>query len=178
MQRAGAARRDGRGEEMDPSKKPDLLLLCELLAGTPYALIGGLALQVYQDEPRTTLDIDLAVLTYESLPKSALLDAGFVLEGRHPHSENWRGPGGTPIQFSDDATFAEAIQSAERHPLEGHEIRVVSVKALLHAKLRAGKDPARRKSKRMQDLADVQALLEQFPDLGAELSAAERALLG
>lgn len=178
MQRAGSGGREPGGEEMDPSKKPDLLLLCELLADTPYALIGGLALQVYQAEPRTTLDIDLAVISYEALPKSALLDAGFVPEGRHPHSENWRGPGGTPIQFSDDAAFAEAIGSAERHPLDGHEIRVVSVKALLHAKLRAGKDPARRKSKRMQDLADVQALLEQFPDLDAELSAAERALLG
>jgi hypothetical protein len=29
----------------------------------------------------------------------------------------------------------------------------------------------------MQDLADVQALLEQFPDLDAELSEMERALL-
>ena len=165
------------GEDMDASKKPDLLLLCELLGSTPYALIGGLALQVYQEEPRTTLDIDLAVLTYESLPTPALVAAGFVLEGRHPHSENWRGPGGTPIQFSDDPGFAEAIRSAEPHALEGREIRVVSLKALLRAKVRAGQDPARRKSKRMQDLADVQALLEQFPDLDAELSATERALL-
>lgn len=178
MQRARAARHDGGGDELDPSKKPALLLLCEVLASTPYALIGGLALQVYQAEPRTTLDIELAVLTYESLPKSALLDAGFVLEGRHPHSENWRGPGGTPIQFSDDDAFAEAIRSAERHALDGRELRVVSVTALLHAKLRAGKDPARRKSKRMQDLADAQALLEQFPDLSAELSPAEQTLLG
>ena len=176
MQRAANARSDA-GEEMDASKKPDLLLLCELLGSTPYALIGGLALQIYQEEPRTTLDIDLAVLTYESLPAPALVAAGFVLEGRHPHSENWRGPGGTPIQFSDDPAFAEAIRSAEPHALEGREIRVVSLKALVRAKLRAGQDPARRKSKRMQDLADIQALLEQFPDLDAELSDTERALL-
>lgn len=176
MQRAANAPHDA-GEQVDASKKPDLLLLCELLASTPYALIGGLALQIYQAEPRTTLDIDLAVLTYESLPAAALIAAGFVLEGRHAHSENWRGPGGTPIQFSDDPAFAEAIRASERHALEGREIRVLSLKALVRAKLRAGQDSARRKSKRMQDLADVQALLEQFPELDAELSATERALL-
>jgi hypothetical protein len=176
MQRAANAPSDA-GEQVDASKKPDLLLLCELLRSTPYALIGGLALQAYQAEPRTTLAIDLAVLTYDSLPAAALIAAGFVLEGRHPHSENWRAPGGTPIQFSDDPEFAEAIRAAERHALEGREIRVLSLKALLRAKLRAGQDPAGRKSKRMQDLADVQALLEQFPELDAELCAADRALL-
>lgn len=176
MQRAANAC-SGAGQEMDASKKPDLLLLCELLGSTPYAIIRGLALQIYQAEPRTTLDIDLAVLTYESVPAPALVAAGFVLQGRHPHSEKWRGPGGTPIQFSDDPAFAEAIRSAEPHALEGREIRVVSLTALLRSKLRAGQDQARRKSKRMQNLADVQALLEQFPDLDAELSDRERALL-
>jgi hypothetical protein len=176
MQRAGGVG-SLAGERMDASKKPDLLLLCELLERTPYALIGGLALQIYQAEPRTTLDIDVAVLAYESLPSAALLAAGFVREGHQAHSENWRGPGGTPIQFSDDPAFAEAIRSSETHALEGLELRVVSLRALLRAKLRAGQDPARRKSKRMQDLADVQALLEQFPALDAELSDAERVLL-
>ena len=48
---------------------------------------------------------------------------------------------------------------------------------LLHEKLLAGADPARRRSKRLQDLADAQALLEATPALAADLTADERALL-
>jgi hypothetical protein len=48
---------------------------------------------------------------------------------------------------------------------------------LLYAKLRAASDPARRRSKRLQDLADAHALVEGTPALAAELGPAERALL-
>jgi len=49
---------------------------------------------------------------------------------------------------------------------------------LLHEKLRAASDPAPRRSKQLQDLADAQALLEAFPDLVGQLDAGERARLG
>jgi len=48
---------------------------------------------------------------------------------------------------------------------------------LLHEKLRSGSDPARRRSKRLQDFADGQALLEADPGLAADLTPEERALL-
>ena len=48
---------------------------------------------------------------------------------------------------------------------------------LLHEKLRVGSDPARRGSKRLQDLVDAQALLEADPSLASELTDKERALL-
>jgi hypothetical protein len=38
-------------------------------------------------------------------------------------------------------------------------------------------DPAKRRSKRLQDLADAQALLEADPSLAAGLTPAERAVL-
>jgi hypothetical protein len=41
----------------------------------------------------------------------------------------------------------------------------------------AAADPACRRSKRLQDLVDAQALLESTPPLEQELSAEERALL-
>lgn len=164
---------------IEQSKKPDLLLLVRLLAeaGLPYALIGGLALQVHQAEPRTTLDIDLAVPERERLPRARLEAAGFTATGRFPHSENWLGPGGTPIQFTDDPVLAEAIGRADEIDLEGSTLRVLRRADLLHAKLRAAADPARRRSKRLQDLADAQSLLEAEPTLAAGLSAEERALL-
>ena len=50
--------------EMERTKRPALLALARVFteAGVPYAIIGGIALQVHQTEPRTTLDIDVAVV--------------------------------------------------------------------------------------------------------------------
>jgi len=56
-------------------------------------------------------------------------------------------------------------------------LRVIRVADLLHEKLRAGSDEARRRSKRLQDLADAQSLLEQQPELENELTLDEKALL-
>jgi hypothetical protein len=165
--------------EMERTKRPALVALAQVLAmaEVPYAIIGGIALQVHQAEPRTTLDIDVAVSAYSQLPRAQLEAAGFICTGRFSHSENWLGPEGTPVQFTDDPELAEAIARAEEIELEGVRLRVIGRVDLLHAKLRAAADPARRRSKRLQDLADAQALLESTPTLAQELSVAERTLL-
>src|SRR3954463_16515546 len=79
--------------EMDASKRPALLTLASVLeaARTLYAIIGGVALQIHQAEPRTTLDIDLAVTAFTAIPDAELRAAGFRLGGRFAHSENWVG---------------------------------------------------------------------------------------
>ena len=165
--------------EMEHSKRPALLRLGQVLAaaGTPYAILDGVALQVHQAEPRTTLDVDLAVKTFAAIPRAELRAAGFTPRGRFSHSENWLGPDGTPVQFTDDPALAGAIERAEELELGGVRLRVIGVVDLLHEKLRAGSDPACRRSKRLQDLADAQALLEQAPALQAELTEAGLKLL-
>jgi Nucleotidyl transferase AbiEii toxin, Type IV TA system len=165
--------------EMERTKRPALLALARIFAEAevPYAIIGGIALQVHQAEPRTTLDIDVAVVTYGMLPRTELESAGFRCTGQLSHPENWVGPEGTLVQFTDDPALAEAIARADDVELEDVRLRVVSRVDLLHEKLRAASDPARRRSKRLQDLADAQALLESTPTLEQELSSAERALL-
>jgi hypothetical protein len=164
---------------IERSKKPDLLLLARVLAEAKiaYAVIGGLALQVHQAEPRTTLDIDLAVRDREDLPRARLESAGFNETGQFTHSNNWIGPAGTPIQFTDDPALVSALERAEEIEVEGVALRILRRADLLHAKLRAAADPLRRRSKRLQDLADAQSLLEQDPALDAELGDADRALL-
>ena len=84
---------------MDQSKKPALLALCRVLAGeqVAYAIIRGLALQVHQREPRTTLDIDVAVFSREAIPRASLMAAGFQFSGTFEHSENWAAADGTPV---------------------------------------------------------------------------------
>jgi hypothetical protein len=165
--------------EMDRSKEPALLLVGRISsdAGVPYAVIGGIALQVHQPAPRTTLDIDLAVLSRAATPRARLEAAGFTFAGQVTHSENWLGPGDTPVQLTDDPALAGAVSRAEEVEIGGVRLRIIGRADLLHEKLRAACDPARRRSKRLQDFADAQVLLEAFPDLARGLSAEERARL-
>lgn len=165
--------------EMDRTKHPALVTLARVLegAGTPYAIVDGVALQIHQADPRTTLDIDLAVPAFEAIPREELQGAGFSLSGRFSHSENWVGPEGVPVQFTDDPALGPAVARAVEVELGDTRLRVIGRVDLLHEKLRAGSDPARRRSKRLQDLADAQSLLEETPELRSELSAAEQAIL-
>lgn len=167
-----------RNEE-ERTKRPALLALAAVLgeAEVSYAVIGGIAMQVHYEEPRTTLDIDVAVVEAAHIPRDRLVAAGFVFTGRFGHSENWRGPEGVPVQFTDDAALADAVRRADEVQVAGARLRVINRQDLLHAKLRAATDPGRRRSKRLQDLADAHALLEASPELDAALDPAERATL-
>lgn len=164
---------------MERSKQPDLSLLVEILERrkVPYAVIGGVALQIHQREPRTTLDIEIAVVSREDLPRDLLVASGFRETGRHEHSDNWIAPGGTPIQITDDPALAAPVMRASEVRIENLRVRVLGVVDLLREKLRAASDPARRRSKRLQDLADAQSLVEQDPALMGVLTPSERATL-
>jgi hypothetical protein len=154
----------------------DLFRILEA-SGLEYALIGDVAVQLWRSEPRTTLDIDVAVKSYESVPRAALEAAGFRMLARHSHSENWTGSGDTPVQFSDDPAFGFLIESADRKIFEGGQVRVASPSALVKEKLRTASDPARRESKRFQDLADAKSLAEEHPEIEKQLTRSETALL-
>src|SRR3989442_4558074 len=77
--------------EMETTKRPALVALGRVLrdADIPYAIIGGIALQVHQSDPRTTLDIDLAVARLDAIPRAELEAAGVQHRGRFAHSDNW-----------------------------------------------------------------------------------------
>ena len=169
------------------SKERPLRLMAEVLerAGVPYALIGGVAVQLHTVEPRSTLDIDVAVPRFDDVPRGALLEAGFEYTGRHAHSDNWRAPGDGPlatrvaVQFSaEDVGIAEAVAHARSIVLdEGVRLRVATAEDLIVLKLAAAGEPQRRASKREHDLADVLALLEQHPQLRSpQLAARVRAV--
>ncbi len=155
------------------SKEKPLRLVAQLLERerVPYALIGGVAVQLHTQEPRSTLDIDLAVPTYAHVPRAALLEAGFEHTGRHDHSDNWRAPGPGPlkqrtaVQFSaEDEGIADAVEHAGIVDLgDGVRLRVATVADLVVLKLAAAAEPKRRPSKREHDVADVLALLEEHP---------------
>jgi hypothetical protein len=62
------------------TKEQPLRMVTAILeaSGTAYAVIGGVAVQLHSQEPRTTLDIDLAVRTFADIPRDALTEAGFI----------------------------------------------------------------------------------------------------
>ena len=162
---------------IDPSdtKERPLRLVADLLnrAGVPYALIGGVAVQIRTTEPRTTLVIDVAVPRFDDVPRAALLAAGFDHTGRHEHSDNWRappsGPGGlrTAVQFSaEDVGITDAVAHAELTDLaDGLRMRVATPADLIVLKLAAAAEPRRRPSKRQHDIADVVELMEEYLEL-------------
>lgn len=157
------------------SKERPLRLIADLLERelVQYALIGGVAVQLHTAEPRSTLDIALAVPTYDSIPVEVLRRAGFEHTGRHQHSDNWRAPGSGPpkqrvaVQFSaEDQGIATAVENARIVDLPGGlRLRVATVSDLIVLKLLAADEPQRRASKREHDVADVLALLEEHPEL-------------
>jgi hypothetical protein len=138
---------------------------------TAYALIGGLAVQLHSEEPRTTLDIDLAVATFAELPVEELTRAGFEHEGRFAHSDNWRAPGSaarkqrTAIQFSaEDVGIASAVEHARTVEIDGMILRVAIPADLVALKLAAAEEPSRRAKKRRQDFVDIITLVEEHPE--------------
>jgi Nucleotidyl transferase AbiEii toxin, Type IV TA system len=156
------------------SKERALVQLAELFEkhNVPYAIIGGVAIQIWTEEPRTTRDIDVALASYDDLPREALIGAGFKHEGAFEHSDNWRAPGPgsrrqrTVVQFSVDKLTPETVARAEVYDvLGGPRLLVASLPDLLRLKLEAALEPRHRQSKRTSDLADVQRLVEEHPDL-------------
>ncbi len=164
---------------METTKKPALAALVRVLdsANVSYAIIYGVAVQVHQPDPRTTLDIDVAVLSSDDIPRDALIAAGFRSTGSFEHSQNWVAENGTPVQFTDDPGLQSAVRSAEEIPLENVTLRVIRVIDLVRQKIRAGSDPARRRSKRLSDLVDAQSLLETYPNLRVELTPEDLVVL-
>jgi hypothetical protein len=94
----------------DTKEKP-LRLVAGLLEreGVAHALIGGVAVQLHTEEPRTTRGIDLALRAYSDVPREALIQAGFQHTGRFEHSDNWLSPVSgehrerTVVQFSAES---------------------------------------------------------------------------
>lgn len=144
-------------------------------AGVPYALMEGVAVQIHTEDPRTTLDLDIALRRKEDLPSVLLPAAGFKYEGTFRFSDNWRAPGPgsrrerTAVQFSADPLTAKAVEGAGSVRLGGVEIPVVSPKDLVLLKVAAALEPRRRRTKRVTDYGDILRLLEEHPELAGLL---------
>ncbi len=163
----------------DKTKERTLHWLVDVLhaAQVPYAIIGGVALQVHTSDPRTTVDIDVAVPERDAIPAGALEAAGFRHSGSYEYTENWISPDDIAVQFSAGPEWADIVARAEPHEAFGKAMRFLTALDMVRAKLRSATEPARRKSKAHQDAVDVEILTEEHPELIGQLTEAERALV-
>jgi hypothetical protein len=144
---------------------------------TPYALIGGVAVQLYTSDPRTTGDLDVALRSRDEIPREALKSAGFSYGGTYEWSENWRGPMSLKaparrrvvVQFSADALMTAAVERAvEAEVGNSFSLQLVTIPDLILLKMAAAGESERREDKRTQDLADVMRLLHEHPELDSD----------
>ena len=144
--------------------------------GIPSAVMGGVAVQLYTEEPRTTADLDIALHDRDDVPGESLERAGFMHDGRHEWSDNWRAPApaGTirkariAVQFSADRLMSDSVDRAVVVKAGDLSFPLVTMEDLILLKLAAAEEPRRRESKRQHDVADVTRLLEEHPELGSE----------
>ena len=134
--------------------------------GTPYALVGGVAVGIHSGVPRATAGTDIAVLSTIDRDKvrEALTGAGFRFTGEFRHSANFRHPSGEPVQLVFDAVFDPMVQRAESFEVTGLPVRIIRKADLIDMKERAAADPSRRRSKALRDQSDVELLRGDVPD--------------
>ncbi len=154
-------------------------------ARTAYALIGRLAMQVHCAATGPTDNVDVALMTFQQVPRPALRGAKITYDHRSAHSDNWRAPpqerGGPKIAlrfFADSARLQRAIARAGLARLEGEDrtVRVAMPEDLLILKLAAAEEPSRRRAKRSADIGDIVQLAHDYPAAAAVIVGFERRL--
>ncbi len=163
----------------DKSKERTLHQLVDVLNSTrvPYAIIGGVALQVYSSDPRTTMDIDVAIPERSMIPVGALEAAGFRHTGSYDHSENFKSLDGIAVQFSAEPEWVGVVERAEEQVVFGKSMRFLTALDMVRAKLRSATEPSRRRSKALRDATDVATLTEEHPEILDQLTEPEKQLV-
>ncbi|MGA2405069.1 MAG: hypothetical protein ABSG91_25805 [Syntrophobacteraceae bacterium] len=132
---------------------------------TPYALVGGLAVNAYV-EPVVSLDLDIVVVArnIDEICRKAE-QRGFSIE-KFPQSINLTtSRSDLRIQIQTDERYQAFIAKAGKKSVLGYKMSVAGKEDVLQGKLWAYQDERRRKSKRQKDLADILRLVEVHPDL-------------
>jgi len=132
----------------------------------PYMLIGGVAVSLRTGLARLTIDVDFAVKSDSDRNRlaQAFVDSGFVLKGRFAHTVNLVHRNGEPVQLAFDASFDLPIARATPIRVGDVAVRTATKDDLIELKRRAASDPGRRRSKALQDQADVELLRGDVPD--------------
>ena len=153
-----------------------LQLLLDILqeTGSPYCVIGGLAVNAYV-EPVVSLDLDVVVIAHDIEKICQIASEKGLKAERYEHSINLSSSkSDLRIQLQTDTRFQDFISRASPKVVLGYTMNVASLEDVLNGKIWAYSDRSRRKSKRQKDLADIARLVEAFPSLASQLPPAVR----
>jgi hypothetical protein len=140
-------------------------------SGVRYCVIGGFGVNAYSDTFIVTEDLDIIVAVEDLERVRALFEEHFRVR-EFEHSLNVYDPDSkmqVQVQLHPDVSDAES--RAERRELAELYLPVAAPPDLMKLKVAAALEPRRRTSKRQKDLADIQRLIEAFPDLRDDVPA-------
>lgn len=146
-----------------------IALLTQILKdlGTPYCLIGGLAVNAYVD-PVISLDIDIVVAAIDTERVAEAAAAKGFKVSKFAHSLNLDHPDADlRVQLQTDPVYQIYIERAVVRNVMGYRLKVAHLHDVFSGKLLAYNDEACRPSERQKDLADIMRLEEQYPELKA-----------
>ncbi|MGE5263212.1 MAG: nucleotidyl transferase AbiEii/AbiGii toxin family protein [Acidobacteriota bacterium] len=153
---------------MDQSNLLERLMSLLSEHGIRYCVIGGQAVNAYA-EPVVSLDLDLVIAVDQMSQAESLLKKSFRVE-RFPHSLNVSLAGSDlRVQIQTDPRYAGFVEHATEREVLGLKLPVADLEDVLRGKVWAALDPTRRGSKRQKDLADIARLLENYPQLRAQV---------
>ncbi|MEZ4660300.1 MAG: hypothetical protein R2911_22300 [Caldilineaceae bacterium] len=133
-----------------------------------YCVIGGQGVNAYVT-PLVSLDLDLVIAVEQLTAVESLLGQEFTV--RHfPHSINISLPNSElRVQIQTDERYFDFVGRASVQEVLGLSLPVAHVADLLQGKIGAFQDADQRASKRQKDLTDIARLLEEYPELVAQV---------
>lgn len=159
-------------KDLQQDKKSALLAVVRMFRdfGVPYAVTGGLAAQLYTEQPRMTMDVDIVSLRepFKTLQKAEpwaryglelVFDRRRFIKLKHAASN-------VEIDVNVDTRFARLLEGLTLETVDGMEISFVSARGIAFAKLRTQRsDWPRDPAKRLQDRADLIRILRGQPEV-------------
>jgi len=138
--------------------------------GVRYCVIGGVAVNAYA-EPIVTQDLDIVVVAADLARPRELLEREFRVK-EFEHRLNVYDPGSKlQVQLQLKHEFEGYPERAALREVMDLLLPIADPKDLLASKIAAAREPTRRASKHLKDLADVARLVEAFPELLADVPA-------
>lgn len=146
-------------------------ILLDIIAetGSPYCIIGGLAVNAYV-EPVVSLDVDVVIAIKDVEATSRAAEGRGLKVEQFEHSLNLSSSqSDLRIQLQTDPRYQAFIPGAQLKEVLGYKIQVAALEDVLRGKVWAYADQTRRRSKRQKDLADILRIVEAFPNLKVTL---------
>lgn len=163
-------------EDLQQDKRAALLAVVRMFNdfAVPYVITGGLAAQLYSDQPRMTVDVDIVSLRPAF---QAIQDAGpwaqygcELVFDRPRYVKLKHVASNVEIDINLDTRFARLLEEPTHELVDGQAVPFASAAEIAFTKLRTQRaDWPRDPIKRVKDRADLMAILRGYPQVAEAL---------